>query len=130
MVINYNLNILEELETMNDRYKGRQTTVDPTIEEKLFYMVKPENVKYWLNRDVDVIGPFWTVNTLTVTPAKWDQLFSVNPPNGQSVDSCINKHSNCQDEQDELPRMGATDDWSQVGTSGKEHHGFCPLRAR
>ena len=30
---------------MNDRYKGRQTTVDPTIEEKLFYMVKPENVK-------------------------------------------------------------------------------------
>lgn len=30
---------------MNDRYKGRQTTVDPTIEEKLFNMVKPENVK-------------------------------------------------------------------------------------
>ena len=34
-----------EMETMNDRYKGRQTTVDPTIEEKLFNRVKPWNVK-------------------------------------------------------------------------------------
>ena len=40
---------------------------------------KPINIKYWLDRGVDVIGPFWTVNTLTVTDAKWAELFSVNP---------------------------------------------------
>ena len=38
---------------------------------------KPENIKYWLNRDVDVIGPFWTVNPLTVSPGRWAQLFAV-----------------------------------------------------
>ena len=40
---------------------------------------KPINIKYWLDRGVDVIGPFWTVNTLTVTQQKWAELFSVEP---------------------------------------------------
>lgn len=39
---------------------------------------KPENLKYWLNGEIDENGVFWTVNNLLCTSQRWAELFSVS----------------------------------------------------
>ena len=45
---------------------------------------KPVNIKYWLTGQIEENEVFWTVNTLLVTPKRWNELFSVSA-NRESV---------------------------------------------